>query len=376
MRKAAPIQLVLVLVLLTPWLSADVRKLRVNRDTPEGQFLELVQLESDPAKKVALLEQFVVMFPNSEPVAWVFGELQERYRKAGNLDKALATGEKLLALEPDNLDAACLNWRIAETKSDADLVKKWSAETARIAERVVKTPLPSDPDDNKAAQERVAYARQFVVNTDYQDYMKAFQTKDPAARIAALEEFIKKSPQNPYLDQIEIAEFLAYRELGDVAKTLAAAEKIIAHTDTREDAMLFVAEIYFRTKRDPKRTVALATKVIERLNSAAKPEEMSDQDWSRAKAQNLALAYYITGTIHFQSEQWASADRAFRAALPLVGDEQLRASILNSLGWANYRMKSALDAIKFYRECAAIAGPLQEQASKNIASIKAEYNLP
>ncbi len=336
----------------------------------------MVPLETDAQRKVALLEQFLVLFPNSEPVGWVYSELQDRYRRAGNLDNALAMGEKVLALEPDNLETARLNWRIAETKGDAELVKQWAAATAKIAEHVVKIALPSDPEDNKAAQERIAYARQFIVNTDHDDYMKARQVKDPAGRIAALEEFVKKSPQNPYMDQIEIVEFLAWREIGNVEKTLAAAEKIIAHNDTRDDALLFVAEINFRRKKDPRRVVALATKFIERISVAEKPDGMTDQEWTRAKNQNLALAHFMIGSIHFQSEQWPSADRALRAALPFIGDDQLRVSVLNSLGWANYKMKDAIEAIKFYRMCAAIPSPLQEQASQSVVSIKAEYNLP
>jgi len=247
-------RLILVLLLaLVPSVFAGVKKLRVNKETPEGQFLELVSLETDAQRKIDLLEQFLVLFPNSEPVGWVYSELQDRYRRAGNLDKAVAMGEKVLALEPDNLETARMNWRIAETKGDPELIRKWSGLTAKIAERVVKLPLPLDPEDNKAAQERIAYARQFVVNTDHDDYLKALQTKDPAQRVAALEEFARKSPQNPYTDQIEIAEFLAWRETGDLEKTLAAAEKIIAHNDTREDVILFVAEVNYRRKKDPKR---------------------------------------------------------------------------------------------------------------------------
>jgi len=374
-NRAFALLAVLIVLTLVPCF-ADVKKLRINKETPEGQFLELVSLETDAQRKVALLEQFLVLFPNSEPVGWVYSELQDRYRRAGNLDNALAMGEKVLALEPDNLETARLNWRIAETKGDAELVKQWAAATAKIAEHVVKIALPSDPEDNKAAQERIAYARQFIVNTDHDDYMKARQVKDPAGRIAALEEFVKKSPQNPYMDQIEIVEFLAWREIGNVEKTLAAAEKIIAHNDTRDDALLFVAEINFRRKKDPRRVVALATKFIERISVAEKPDGMTDQEWTRAKNQNLALAHFMIGSIHFQSEQWPSADRALRAALPFIGDDQLRVSVLNSLGWANYKMKDAIEAIKFYRMCAAIPSPLQEQASQSVVSIKAEYNLP
>jgi len=37
--------------------------------------------------------------------------------------------------------------------------------------------------------------------------------------------------------------------------------------------------------------VALATKFIERMSVAEKPDGTSEQDWARAKNQNLALAH-------------------------------------------------------------------------------------
>jgi tetratricopeptide (TPR) repeat protein len=365
-------------LVLTSVAVADVKKPRIGRDSPEGTFLELVSLENDNLKKIALLEQFLTIFPRCDAgvTVWVYGELQDRYRKGGNLQKALAIGERILELEPENVETARANWRIAETKGDAELVKKWSAETAKIAERVLQLPLPSDPEESKVAQDRIQFARQFVVNTDHDEYTKAIEIRSPTERIAALESFLQKKPQNPYIDQIEVAEFLSYNETGDVDKTLAAAERILSHNENREDALLFVAEVNFRRKKDTKRTLALAAKFIERTAVAQKPEGMTDHDWTQAKNQNLTRAHYMIGRIYFDSQQWSSADRALRAAVSLIGENQFRAIVLNDLAWVNYQMKSAIEAIKFYRMCAAIQSPLQEQASKSILSIKSEYNLP
>jgi len=60
--------------------------------------MELVSLESDSAKKLVLMEQFLTLFPKSDPgiTVWVYSELQDRYRRAGALDKALTAGERIL----------------------------------------------------------------------------------------------------------------------------------------------------------------------------------------------------------------------------------------------------------------------------------------
>ena len=365
-------------LILAPYALADVKKPRIGKDTPEGTFLELVSLEASGPKKIALLEHFLVIFPACDPsiTVWVYSELQDRYRRAGEVDKALAAGEKILTLDPNNIEIAESNKRLAEKKGDKLLVDKWSAEIEKIAARVVTLALPSDPEESKAAQERIEYARQIVLNADYAEFTKAIRMAAPAERISALDTFVKRVPQNPYMDQIEVAEFLAYKEMGDFEKTLGAAEKILSHNENREDALLFVLEVNFNRQKDPKRTLALAARFIERMTAAPPPEGVSEHDWTVAKNKNISRAHYIVGRVYFEAEQWPAADRALRAALPMIADDPFRAAVLNDLGWANYRMQNAIDAIKFYSLCAAIKGPLQEQAANSILSIKAEYHLP
>jgi tetratricopeptide (TPR) repeat protein len=370
--------LVLLVLLARPALPDDPKKLQIDKSSPEGLFLDLVALENDTAKQTALLEQFLKMFPKVDPAVAtrVYADLQDRYTASGALDKAIAAGEKILAIEPDNVEVARTNWRLAEAKRDPELVKRWSAETKKIAERVVKAPLPSAPEARKAAQERAAYARQFIDSAEYEDFRQALQTKDPAQRIKLLEDFVKKSPQNPYLEQIEVANFMAWKEIGNVEKSLPAAETVLARDGNNEDALLFVAGINFQRKKDPQRTLGQAAKVTELWAAATKPDGMTDRDWSRLKNQNLRLAYSIIGNIQFEAGQWAAADKALRAVLPLAGDDQTRATLLYQLGWANYQMRNALEAIRLYRLCAAIPGPLQEEASKRAAAVKSAYNLP
>jgi tetratricopeptide (TPR) repeat protein len=378
-RRIPVVIKVLLTVLLARFaLPGDLKKPQIDKNSPEGQFLDLVELENDAGKQTALLEQFLTLFPrvDSAVAVWIYGELQDRYRTAGLLDKAIVAGEKILAIEPDSVEVARANWRMAESKGDPELVKRWSAETEKIAERVVKAPLPSDSAARKAAEERAAYARQFITLANDEEYRRALQTKDPAQRVKLLEDLVKKSPQNPYMEQIEIAIFLGWKEIGNVDRSLAAAETVVARDGNRVDALLFVAEVNFQRKRNPQRTLGQATKVIERLAVAPKPDGMTDREWSIVKNQNLRLAYSIIGTIQFEAGQWAAVDQAFRGALQVAPDDQVRATLLFQLGWANYQMRNALEAIRLYVLCAAIPGPLQEQASKRIAEVKSAYNLP
>src|SRR5882672_6287761 len=96
----------LATILAIPLLAGINKKLVVNPDTPDGNFLDLIGLEIDFDKRVSLIEQFTILFPRSVSIGWAYSQLQEANFKDGKLDKALEAGDKLLELDPEDLDAA------------------------------------------------------------------------------------------------------------------------------------------------------------------------------------------------------------------------------------------------------------------------------
>src|SRR5579872_1727594 len=254
--------------------------------TPEGRYLDRVQAEGDVSKKLVLLAFFPEVFPASPAVEYVYSELQARYRQVGKLDAALGAGTSVLTFNPNNLEAACLNWRIAADMKDPALTAAWIKKTGNVAEKALQAP---DPDMSQATRDCGVSARQA---NEGEAYNEAVSAKNPVDRIKLLEQFLKNHPDTKHADDIEIAVFLAYREEGDSAKALAAAEKLVTHNDTREDAMLLVAESYFKANRDLNTVVSLSKKAVDRLNTAEKPQSMSDADWARTKTAELTQANY------------------------------------------------------------------------------------
>lgn len=361
-----------LIVLTLSVLSLPARagaKPKVDPNTPEGRLLQKVQNEGDISKRLTLLELFPELFPGSPATEYVLSELQARYLQAGKLDQALAAGSNLLIANPNSLEGACLNWRIAADMKNPSLTAVWMKQAGYVAERVMKTP---DPEMSKSTIECGNTARQA---TELDEYREAVTAKSPAERIKLLEQFLKNHPQTIHGDSIEITVFLAYREMGDAAKALAAAERLVAHNDSREDAMLLVAESYFKSGKDPNAVVSLSKKALDRLSKAEKPDGMGDADWARSKTAGMTQAHYMIGSVSFQAEKWEAADQAFRAALPNLTDPRFRAEALSSLGWANYKLKNVSDAIKFYIDCTNIPGPYQMAASKTLNTITAEYRI-
>ena len=73
-------------------LSDDI----VTNNTPEAQFLELVDLVAEPAKQLELLDTFLVQFPKYEGMATVYAQMQELCVGLKTWDRALELGTKLI----------------------------------------------------------------------------------------------------------------------------------------------------------------------------------------------------------------------------------------------------------------------------------------
>src|SRR5215469_16004055 len=140
--------LILISILTTGAALAQRHKLgTVNAETPEGQLLQQIGQTEDEGKKLQLMEQFAAQSPKHEAIGWVYEQMQTAYLKAGQPDKALETGDKLMAMDAEDLDAAHQNLKAAEAKKDPDLIRKWSNQTSVIARKVVESPQPKEADE-------------------------------------------------------------------------------------------------------------------------------------------------------------------------------------------------------------------------------------
>src|SRR5690348_6029524 len=130
-------RILLLVLLVAASALAQRHKVNINTETPEGQLLHQIGQESDDAKKLALLEKFTADYGKSENLAWVYRQMQPLYTKASQPDKAIEIGDKLMALDPDDLETSLATLKAGEAKKDPDLVKKWSNMTGQIAQKAM-----------------------------------------------------------------------------------------------------------------------------------------------------------------------------------------------------------------------------------------------
>jgi hypothetical protein len=361
---------------------AQRHKVSINAQTPEGQVLQQIEQESDEARRLALLEQFAAQYPKHEGAAWVYEQLVAVYAKANQPDKLIASGEKLLALDPADVEDAhtCLKAAL-EAKRDPDLVLKWAVVTSEAARKVAQTPKPAEEDQVEEWTRRVDFAKQVDIYTEYALYAMALQTPEPQKKILLGDALEQRNPQSQYITQVAEQRFLAYARTGDNAKALALAEKTIEKDQSNAEMLLAVADGY-RAKKQPDKVADLTAKAIQIAGSKPKPEGVSDADWNTWRTQIAGRANYVMGLTYAAVEKWPQTDQALRAALPSVGNSpDMKAETLFYLGVANYRIaeagniERARDAMRFSEQCAAIPGPYQERARSNAKAIRGKYRI-
>jgi len=360
---------------LSGW--AQCHKLaEVNASSPEGQLLQQAGQESDSAKKLALLEQFASQYPQHEAVGWVYEQLLDGYVKANDADKALAVGDKLAAMPPECVETAQTTLKAAELKKDPDLVMKWSAKTAELAQKVVASTQPTEADEVEGWKARVDYARQVNTYTEYSLYATALQTTDPKKQVVLLEALQKRNPKSEYLAKATDIFFVAYQKTGQNDKAAALAQQVAASGQPSEDMLLFLTDDAAK-KKDSEKVHTYSGKLVEVMNAKPKPEGVADADWAKRKNTIIGLAYYMGGKQYFNDGKLAQADQDLRKAQPLVEENAaIKTEVLFLLGLANYKMEKIKEAVGYFKACVAVKGggaALQAQANKNLTAIRSQY---
>lgn len=357
----------------------------VANNTPEAQFLELVDLVAEPAKQLELLDTFLVQFPKYEGMATVYAQMQEVCVGLKNWDRALDLGAKLMALDDSDIETVKRNLKAAEGKGDTALIAKWSERLKQLeppegvvsAESTVRLPfVDDDPGADLAGVDFSEIPKAQRNRVEAILFNKALEEKDTKRKLQLLSLFERQFPASTHLGKVRYLFFRTHVDRNDNPKALAAAEAILERDKSREDVMFYVAQHYFVNKREPGKVVDYSNALLSLSGTKTRPEEISEEVWKNQWTTVTQQANWMIGSIRSQQENWSEADKALRAALGVSSPgTDLSVMLLNSLGWANYKMRNISEALKFYERVAATPGPLQANAAQSITAIKAEYNL-
>jgi DNA-binding SARP family transcriptional activator len=346
----------------------------VNAETPDGKVLAQIMQSGDPAQKTALLEQFVDQFPKAGAAPWAMEQLLAAYVKAGQPDKVLSIGQKLLAVDPDETEAALQCLKASEARKDLEDVKKYSALSSTLAKKMQAAPQPAEAEAVDTWKQEREYATQVDVYAEYSLYRVFAESRDPKVTIEFGELIPQRYPGGQYAGKLDEVMFLAYRQAGQADKALALAERLIAANTTNEDMYLVVVDNYLNNKKQPEKVHAYCSKLVELMNTKPKPDAVAAGVWSTRKDLIIGQAHYMNGKLFFNENRFPECDKELAASLPLVeSNPAAKAEVLFLLGFANYKMEKPQEAANYYRTCAAMKSDYQAKAVKNLAVLKGQY---
>ena len=314
-------------------------------------------------------------------------ESQQAHLKAADFDKAIEAGEKLLALDPLDYDAAYQNLKAAEGKKDADAILKWAVATSEGARKNAALPKKTEQSEEDY-QHAVKAAKETDIYAEYALSAASLTEPDAAKSVRLIEALEQRNPQSQYFAMTLPKYIFSARQANLLPAAIAFGERAFARGTFNEDLLLTMADYHMQQVKDPQKVVLYSQKTVEVITAKAKPEGVSDADWTKKKESTLGLANWMAGTTLASQNKYAEADKVLRAALPYIKENaQLNGTALFYLGLGNYQTGKALvgkgqgpqmlaDALQFMQQSAAIPGPLQTRAQGNLTVMRREIGPP
>jgi tetratricopeptide (TPR) repeat protein len=224
-------------------------------------------------------------------------------------------------------------------------------------------------DDPKAAP----------VNAEEEAAYKAFTevpSSDHAKRIQLGEAFLQKYPNSRYRPSVYSALTMSYLQNGQVDKMEEVADKEIALNPNDVQVMAVLAQTLPRAMNsktpEPAKQLAKAEqysrKAIELTPTLPKPANLTDENFSAAKNQTLAMAHGGLGLVYIRRGQFSEAIPELNQSVTI--DPTPDPVNYYLLGMANAKASHFDDSAAAYTKCAAIAGAMQETCKKGAEEAK------
>lgn len=206
------------------------------------------------------------------------------------------------------------------------------------------------------------------VNAEEEEAYKAFQAAPPSdlnKKISLGEAFLQKYPQSRYRTPVYAAMAYGYLQLGQTQKMQEYGEKAIETNPNDVTTLALLGQTLPRTLHGnpPEAAQVLAKaeqyskRAIEITLTLPKPENLTDEVFTSAKNQTLAMAHSGLGLVYIRRGKNADAISELEQAVKI--DPSPDPVNYYLLGMADKSTSHFDDAVAAFNKCAAMAGQLQ-----------------
>jgi len=337
-----------------------------------------INAATDPAQKLALISTFAegAGKEGDYPIL-ANGLYVDYYLAQKNYDKAFEYGDKLFALDQDNFQNAMNMIRAASEKGDADRLISYGEKTQGILQRYKNAPAPA-PAESSAEAWTQQKAQTLEANKDGIAYIQnavfsgVYQTKDAGKRAALLVRFAQIFADSPYASQALGVAATAYQQAQNAPKMLEVANGLLTKDPNNVGMLLLLSDYYGEKGEQLDKAEAYAKKAVSVLETAKKPDEMTDEQWKTQSGLQKGLALSSLGQINIQKKDDAQAVTNLRAAAPLLKpDDGSYARNQYRLGFALLNLKRNPEAKEAFTQAASVNSPYKGPAQEKLKAMAA-----
>jgi len=218
---------------------------------------------------------------------------------------------------------------------------------------------PADPEEEKA--------------------YKAFTDVKPDAfdqEIQAGQQYLEKYPSGRYAEQVYARLANAYFQKNQLDKMYAAGDKALSLNANDVSVLVLVGWVipHNYDPNDPEsdrrlqKAEAYEKQAIELLANMPKPDNVTDEQFAKAKSASLAQAHSGLGLVYFRQQQFEKSVAEMQQAVKL--DPTPDSVDLYVLAVGLSQLKRYPEAADAYEKCAATPGAVQDRCKQRLPEVK------
>jgi len=159
--------------------------------------------------------------------------------------------------------------------------------------------------------------KQIIDAAEYNAYISATKATDPNAKASMLESFLVTYPNSVVKEDATELLLTTYRQLGNAAKMLEVGQKLLQINPNNLTALAYVSYLQHVGADAPQKLVEagqLAQKGLQVLETAPKPEGMTDDLWAKQKDTFRGIFDMSAGHAALQTKDYPTAQKYLKDA--------------------------------------------------------------